>query len=138
MTMAGTAPAIRVAFVDDHEILVEGMVGIFGAKDDLDVVGAGHSADDAIRIVEEVKPHVVVLDLSMPGDTVAAIGDIVSNFPATKIVVFTASTSYSAAANLLEAGVSGYVLKGGTSSELHEAIRLASRGDRYVAARFCH
>jgi DNA-binding NarL/FixJ family response regulator len=138
MTMAGTAPPIRVAFVDDHEILVEGMVGIFGAKDDLDVVGAGHSAADAIRIVKQKQPDVVVLDLSMPGDTVAAIGNIVSNFPATKIVVFTASTSRSFAANLLEAGVAAYVQKGGTTSELHEAIRLANGGDRYVAAPFSH
>lgn len=126
----------RVAFVDDHQVLVEGLVSLYNAKDDLIVVGKGYSSDDALRIVEEVRPDAIVMDLSMPGDTFATIETIISRFPATRVIVFTASTTIQPAVDLLEAGIAGYVLKGSSSSELHEAIRTACRGETYVTPGF--
>lgn len=126
----------RVAFVDDHQVLVEGLVSLYNAKDDLIVVGKGYCSDDALRIVEDVRPDAIVMDLSMPGDTFATIETIISRFPATRIIVFTASTAIQPAIDLLEAGIAGYVLKGSSSSELHEAIRLACRGETFVTPGF--
>lgn len=134
--MSSAIGASRVAFVDDHQVLVEGLVSLYGAKDDLVVVGKGHSAEDALRVVEETQPDVLVMDLSMPGDTFAAVEEITARFPQTRIVIFTASTTIQPAIDLLEAGVAGYVLKGSSSSELHEAIRMACRGETFVTPGF--
>lgn len=127
---------IKVAFADDHQVLIEGLAAIYSAKGDLEVVGTGHTADDAVCIVEEQRPDVMVIDLSMPGDSFAAIEQIMRRFPLTKIVVFSASTAIAPAVELIESGIAGYVLKGGSSAELHEAIRIAHRGDTYVTPGF--
>jgi two-component system nitrate/nitrite response regulator NarL len=127
---------IKVAFADDHRVLIEGLAAIYSAKDDLEVIGTGHDADHALRIVEEQRPDVIVMDLSMPGDSFAAIDDIMRRFPLTKIVVFSASTAIAPAVELIESGIAGHVLKGGSSAELHEAIRIAHRGDSYVTSGF--
>lgn len=127
---------IRVAFIDDHHVLLEGLVSLYSEKSDLEVVAMGHSACDAVRIVEELEPDAVVMDLTMPGDTFAAIEQIMTSSPATKVIVFTASNMIQPAIELLEAGVSAYVLKGSSSSELHEAIKIACRGETYVTPGF--
>ena len=134
--MSNDSMASRVAFVDDHQVLVEGLVSLYNAKDDLVVVGKGYSAGDAMQIVEEIRPDAIVMDLSMPGDTFATIEEIIARFPATRVIVFTASTTIQPAIELLEAGIAGYVLKGSSSSELHEAIRMACRGETYVTPGF--
>ena len=127
---------IKVAFADDHQVLVEGLAAIFSEKPDLEIVGTGHTADDAICIVQDKRPDVIVMDLSMPGDSFAAIDSIIRGFPLTKVVVFTASSNISPAIELIERGVSGYILKGGSSTELHDAILTAFRGDTYVTPGF--
>jgi DNA-binding NarL/FixJ family response regulator len=127
---------IRVAFVDDHHVLLEGLVSLYSEKTDLEVVAMGHSASDAVCIVEEYRPDAIVMDLTMPGDTFEAIERIMANAPSTKIVVFTASNMIQPAIELLEAGISAYVLKGSSSSELHEAIQIACRGETYVTPGF--
>jgi len=65
--------SISVAFVDDHPILLDGLVNLYSAKDDLRVTARGENAIDALKIVEEHRPDVLVTDLSMPGDTLAAL-----------------------------------------------------------------
>ena len=117
--------SIRVAFVDDHPILLDGLVGLYSARPGLEVVAKGHTAVDAVTIADSYKPDVLVIDLSMPGDSLAAIDIIASTQPQTRIVVFTATTAISTAIRALNAGVSGYVLKGSTSDELYTAITAA-------------
>lgn len=126
----------RVAFVDDHQVLVEGLVSLYSQKDDIAVVGMGNSSSDALRIAEEIRPDAIVIDLSMPGDTFAVVEEIIERFPETKVIVFTASTTIQPAIDLLEAGIAGYVLKGSSSAELHEAIRTACRGETYLTPGF--
>lgn len=132
----GNVARITVAFADDHQVLIEGLASIYSAKDDLLVVGTGCTADDALRLVEEKCPDVIVMDLSMPGDSFVVIEDILRRFPATKIVVFTASANIGQAVELIESGIAGYVLKGSTSVELHDAIRVAHSGGTYVTPGF--
>jgi len=127
---------MRIAFVDDHPVLLEGLVSLYSEKADFEVVGMGGTASDAIRIVEQTRPDAIVVDLSMPGDSFSAIADVLSRFPETKVVVFTASNAIQSAIELLEAGVAGYVLKGSSCQELQEAIKTACRGDSYVTPGF--
>ncbi|MGO4622517.1 response regulator [Ensifer sp. 2YAB10] len=127
---------ISVAFVDDHPILLEGLVSLYSGKSDLNIVAKGENAVDALKIVEEHSPHVLVLDLSMPGDTVAAIEVIAQKYQGTRIIVFTANSSIETAIQVLNQGVAGYVLKGSSASDLHQAIRTVYDGDTFITAGF--
>ncbi|MBZ7927093.1 response regulator transcription factor (plasmid) [Ensifer adhaerens] len=127
---------ISVAFVDDHPILLEGLVSLYSGKSDLNIVAKGENAVDALKIVEEHSPHVLVLDLSMPGDAVAAIEVIAQKYQDTRIIVFTANSSIETAIQVLNYGVAGYVLKGSSASDLHQAIRTVYDGDTFITAGF--
>ncbi len=128
--------SIRVAFVDDHPILLEGLVSLYSEKTDLDVVAMGHTAVDAIHIAQDKSPDVIVVDLSMPGDPVEAIDTIIKKNARIRVIVFTASSAIQTAVQLLNTGVAGYVLKGSSSSELHHAITAAHNGETYITPGF--
>ncbi|MFK0274788.1 response regulator [Ensifer sp. NPDC090286] len=127
---------ISVAFVDDHPILLDGLISVFSAKSDLEIVAKGENAVDALRIVEDHSPRVLVLDLSMPGDAVAAIELIARKYQGTRIIVFTANSSIETAIQVLNYGVAGYVLKGSRASDLHQAIRMVYDGETFISAGF--
>ncbi|MDW5318248.1 response regulator transcription factor [Rhizobium sp. PL01] len=127
---------ICVAFVDDHPILLEGMIGLYSMKKDLSIVAHGNNAVDAVKIAEQHTPDVIVIDLSMPGDSLAAIDIIIKTVTKTKVVIFTATSSIEMAVKALNLGVSGYVLKGSTTMELHEAIIAAYNGETYMTPGF--
>ncbi|MDX3927014.1 MAG: response regulator transcription factor [Shinella sp.] len=127
---------ISVAFVDDHPILLEGLVSLYSGKADLSIVGQGENAVDALKIAEEKQPDVLVLDLNMSGDTIAAIELIVQKYPSTKVIVFTAASNIETAIQVLNLGVFGYVLKGCTARDLHEAIRIVHAGNTYITPGF--
>lgn len=127
---------VSVAFVDCDPILLEGLVSLYSGKSDLEIVAKGENAVDALKIVEEISPHVLVLDLSMPGNAMAAIERIGQNYQGTRIIVFTANSSIETAIQVLNFGVAGYVLKSSSANDLHEAIRAVHDGDIFVTAGF--
>ncbi|MGK6315437.1 LuxR C-terminal-related transcriptional regulator [Neorhizobium sp. DT-125] len=127
---------ISVAFVDDHPILLEGLVSLYSGKDDLFVSAQGENAIDALRIAEEKRPDVLVLDLNVPGDILATIEKIVRNCHPTKIIVFTEASNIETAIRILHLGVCGYVLKGSTARDLHEAIRIVHGGNTFITPGF--
>lgn len=128
--------SLSVAFVDDHPILLEGLVSLYSTKEDLTIVGKGHTAVDAIKIAEEFSPDVIVVDLSMPGDSMAAVEVIIRTMTKTRVVIFTATSSIETAVKALNCGVSGYVLKGSSALDLYEAIIAASNGETYMTPGF--
>lgn len=127
---------VSVALVDDHAILLEGMVSLYSEMDDIEIIGQGESADDALAIVSELRPNVIVVDLNMPGDALAAISSIVRDHPETRIVVFTATESIDLAVKALGLGASGYVLKGSPAGELYKAIKSVNAGGTFIAPAF--
>lgn len=127
---------VSLAFFDDHPILLEGLVGIYSGKEEFVVVAQGGTALDALRIAEDLKPNVIVMDLNMPGDPMAVIQFLSEKHADIRIVVFTAASSIDLAVQALKIGVSGYVLKGSQASELHQAIKAASAGETFVTPCF--
>ncbi len=126
--------SVSVAFVDDDPILLEALVSLYSGKNDLEIVAKGENAVDALKIVEEILPHVLVLDLSIRGDPMAVIERIGQNFQATRIIVFTENSNVETAIQLLNHGVAGYVLKRSSADELHEAIRVVHDGGTFITA----
>ena len=127
---------ITVAFVDDHPVLLAGLVGLLTPKTDLKVVGVGNCADDVTKIVNEAEPDVIVIDLNMPGNTLDSIAQTVKSKKATRVLVFTASVAVDHAISALEAGATGFVIKGSPEEELLTAIRAVSVGESYISAGF--
>ena len=123
---------VSIAFVDDHPILLEGMKALFQNKGQFNVVASGSSANDARNIVETHHPQILFMDLSMPGDVFSAMTEIVRKSDFTKIVVFTAFSSVDSAMRALEAGATGFVLKGATFGELFEAVSSVLQGEMYI------
>jgi len=125
-----------VAFVDDHPVLLEGLVANFSARADYAVVGIGSCAGDALTVATRQRPGVMVIDLNMPGDPFEVIAKITQFSPATKVLAFTASAGVDYAVRALEAGVSGYVLKGSSADELSDAIRKVLTGETFITPSF--
>ncbi len=126
---------IRVAIVDDHPILTDGLVANLRAVPDIDVVATGASADDAVAIVTTHAPDVLILDLELGGRSgLDAIPDCKAASPRTRVVVFTAYAGEERVATAFERGADSYVLKGTSSDELVAIVRAVAQGGTMVPA----
>lgn len=124
---------IRVAVVDDHPLFREGVAHTIRSSKVLEVVAEGACADDAVRIVKDELPDIVLLDVSMPGGGIEAARTIARVAPVVKTIMLTVSESEEHVAQALAAGAQGYVLKGTSGPELINTMRAVSRGESYVS-----
>jgi DNA-binding NarL/FixJ family response regulator len=125
-----------VAVVDDHPILLSGIVQLFEEDGNFRVVARAGTADAAVEIADKFAPDVVLLDLSLPGDAIAAIGKISEQRNPTKVVAFTACTSIEVAIRALQAGASGYILKGSDIDEVLRGMRAVMAGEIFITQGF--
>src|SRR5712691_2423830 len=125
--------AIRIAVIDDHPMFREGAVQIFACMDDIEVVAEGATAADALKVAEELRPDVMLLDISLPGGGVEAAASIARVCPSVRAVMLTASESELDVASALQAGARGYILKGSSGAEVVETVRAIFQGGSYVA-----
>jgi DNA-binding NarL/FixJ family response regulator len=103
-----------------------------------EVVGTGTSANEIVELCRRTNPQVAVVDLHMPGDVYGAISTAIKVSPATRIVAFTAATGVDSAIRALDAGASGYVLKGSNTTELVNAISSVQSGETYITQNFAN
>ncbi len=127
--------SISVALVDDHPLMLAGLTEILGKHPAFSVTATGASADDALDIGLRLVPDVFIVDLMMPGNMLDTISKLVAKIR-TKILVFTAMTGSDYAVRALNAGASGYVLKGSSAQELIQAIAAVHRGDMFITPAF--
>ena len=123
----------RVVVVDDHPLFRDGVARSIGESDAFDVVGEGASAEDAFSLVEEQMPDIACIDISMPGGGIEAASRIIDTFPTVKIVMLTASESDEDVTRTLEAGASGYILKGVSAEQLIDALAGVAEGRSYIS-----
>lgn len=126
-------PRIRVAVVDDHPLFREGVVHIFTATPDIEVVAQGASAREAAEIAQGRKPDVLVLDISIPGCGITALETIVASSPETKVLMLTVSVDETDVLRALHLGAKGYVVKGVSGPELVQALHSVYHGERYLS-----
>lgn len=123
---------ISIAVVDDHPLFREGVIRSLSETGLFSIVGEGSSADDAIRLAAEGRPDILLLDISMPGGGLNAIGAILKANPRQRIVVLTVSETGEDVAAALNGGARGYVLKGVGSRALAEVLTAVAGGETYV------
>ena len=120
---AGARP-LRVMLVDDHKILLDGLVRVLRPESDIEVVGTASNGEDAVRLAVALKPDVIVMDVSMPGmNGVTATQKITEQLDDVRVVGLSMHEADAMAEAMLRAGASTYLTKGCPSQELVEAIR---------------
>jgi DNA-binding NarL/FixJ family response regulator len=124
---------IRVVVVDDHPLFREGVARSLEEAGKFHVVGQGANADEAVRLIEDLAPDVLLLDLSMPGGGLVAAARISAIAPDVRIVMLTVSEADDDIIAALKAGAKGYVLKGVSSAALVQIVEGIARGERYVS-----
>ncbi len=127
---------IRIAVVDDHPLLRDGVVSTLSREPTLEVIGVGACAADAVALARDQHPDVMLLDISMPGGGIEAARQISAAYPAIKTVMLTVSEREEDVTAAMEAGAHGYVLKGITGPDLIGTIRAVSRGETYITPQF--
>ena len=133
---APAASPIRVLLVDDHSVVRMGIAAVLGAERDIEVVGEAGDGAEAIAAVARLRPHVVLMDLTMDGtDGMAATREIAAGGPAApRVLVLTMHDEEEYLIPLLDAGASGYIVKSAAGRELLTAIRTVAAGKVYVRA----
>jgi DNA-binding NarL/FixJ family response regulator len=125
---------IKVLVVDDHTIVRDGICALLALAGDIEVVAEAANGSEALKIVKELKPDVVLMDIAMPiMDGLEAARRIHREFPGTRVLVLTQYDDKEYVFPVLEAGASGIISKGSLSSELTLGIRSVSRGDSYLS-----
>ena len=121
---------IRVLITDDHIIVRDGLRLILETVDGIQVVGEAADGADCLRLVPDVNPDVVLLDLQMPGmDGITAIGHLRADFPEIAIVILTTFNEDEMMLQGLQAGARGYLLKDTDRQSLIDTITAAARGE---------
>lgn len=124
---------ITVIIADDHTIVRSGVNMLLSSEPDITVIGEAVDGEAAIRLSQELKPDVVLMDIGMPGiNGMQATREIKSKLPETNVLVLTMHRSEEYFFQMLEAGASGYVLKGAETNELINAVRVVARGDVFL------
>lgn len=124
---------VRVGVFDDHPLLREGVIHTLRSHPNIDVIGEGASAEEAVRFATERKPDVILLDVSMPGGGIEAARAVRSACPSVKTVMLTVSEREDDVSEAMSIGVKGYVLKGIGGSELARIVKSVADGDTYVS-----
>jgi two-component system, NarL family, response regulator NreC len=124
---------IQVLLADDHAVLRSGLKALMGMEPDLDVVGEASNGREAVDMAKNLKPDVIVMDISMPEmDGLAAARAVLKGEFAGHIVMLTMHSGEEYFSQTLQAGASGYVLKSSADRDLMDAIRAAHRGEVFL------
>ncbi|RPI81525.1 MAG: DNA-binding response regulator, partial [Chloroflexi bacterium] len=123
---------LRVVIIDDHTLFRDGLSTILGNEMDIEVVGQGGTAQEAIRIARDLLPEIILLDIDIPGGGLEAARVIANDCPVTKIVILTASENDDHLISALKTGATAYILKGVAARELVRILHAVAAGESYV------
>jgi DNA-binding NarL/FixJ family response regulator len=134
MSETTTVKKLKVLLAEDHALLRQSLKAYLESQGCCDVVGEAQDGREAMRLYGELKPDVVLMDLSMPGvDDMVAVRSIRRDFPEARIIALTAHRAEEYLHAALDSGVDGYVVKAASAEDLLTAIRAVCRGEAYVS-----
>lgn len=127
---------IRLLLADDHTLVRAGLTELLSEADDIEVVGAAADGEEAVALASELRPEVVLMDLSMPKvDGAEATRRLAAGGDAPRVVVLTSFSDQERILAALDAGAVGYLLKDAEPGELIAGVRAAARGESPLAPK---
>jgi DNA-binding NarL/FixJ family response regulator len=124
---------IRVLIADDQRVVRDGLRMLVGLIDDVEVVGTACDGAEAVRLAEDHRPDVVLMDLRMPGtDGIAATADLRQRLPDTRVLVLTTYADEDAIVPALRAGARGYLTKDASAEQIEAAIHAVHAGQTHL------
>lgn len=124
---------IKVLIVDDHAILREGLRALLSYFEDIEVVGEAADGQEALTMVESLRPNIVLMDIIMPRlNGFEATQQIAERFPSSRVLILTQHEEWQYVMPLLKAGAAGFILKKAVGAELISAIRAIAKGDSFL------
>jgi DNA-binding NarL/FixJ family response regulator len=125
---------IRILIADDHDVVRSGLRMLLRTSPDFSVTGEAADGEEAVRLVEKLKPDIAFMDISMPKlDGIEATKLITQNHPGTKVIIMTVHENEEYAYHVLRAGASGYLLKNASRKEIFESVKSAMAGERFFS-----
>ena len=119
----------KILLVDDHKILRDGICSIVKGYPDMEVIGEAADGKAALRLVEELSPDVVIMDISMPDlNGIDATRRIIADHPKIKVIALSMHHDKQFVSEIFKAGASGYLLKDCAFDELEHAVRIVMDG----------
>jgi two-component system response regulator NreC len=130
---------ITILIVDDHKILRQGLRTLLAKEADMKVVAEAEDGRDAVRLVRELSPQVVIMDVGMPDlNGIEATRQILQESPETKVIALSMHSDRRFVTNMIKAGASGYLLKDSAFEELATAIRVVMARKTYLSHEIAH
>ncbi len=124
-----------ILLADDHHVVRQGLRALLEAKEGFSVVGEAGSGLEAMRLLESLRPHVLIIDLMMPGLNGLEVARQVSQrFSQTAVIILSMHANEAYVLEALRCGAEGYVLKGSSAEELERAVREVAAGRRYLSS----
>lgn len=124
----------RILLVEDHTLLRAGLRALLSQDPDIEIVGEADNGRDAVRLIGALAPHLVLMDLSMPGmNGIEALMDVKRRYPETRVLILTIHKTDEYIHESLQAGADGYILKDATQDELRIAVRSVLNGKTYLS-----
>ena len=124
---------IRILIVDDHPVVCSGLTNMLGAQAGLEVIGSAASGDEALAMIQQDNPDLILLDLRMPGmDGIGVLHALKRIEAPPRVIVLTSFEKDEDIYRAIRAGAHGYLLKDTTESEMVAAISVVDAGKRYI------
>ncbi len=128
-----TTHTIRILLADDHDILRQGLKLLLGLQQDMQIVGEARTGREALELTQNLKPDVVVMDISMADmDGLEACSHICRQEPATQVLILTMHESEEYFLKALQMGAAGYLVKKAAPSDLQAAVRTVAHGGAFL------
>lgn len=125
--------SIKIVVVDDHGIMREGLRLLIEQQEDMEVIDEAADGREAVELVRQLKPNIVIMDVSMPElNGIEATRQIVKEDSSTRVLALSAYPYQHFVRDMLKAGASGYILKDGLAGELIRAINVVMAGQQYL------
>lgn len=131
--------ATKIVIIDDHQLFREGVKRILDFEKSFEVVAEGDDGSEAIAIVEEHRPDVVIMDINMPNiNGVEATRQLVEKYPDAKVIILSIHDDENYVTHALKTGASGYLLKEMDADALVEAVKIVADGGSYLHPKVTH
>lgn len=129
----------KIVIIDDHQLFREGVKRILDFESSFEVVAEGDDGSDAVNLVEQYKPDVVIMDINMPTvNGVEATRQLIEKYPDSKVIILSIHDDESYVQHALKTGATGYLLKEMDADALIEAVKVVADGGSYLHPKVTH